>query len=502
MKYVLALDQGTTSSRAILFDHVGTPVATEQREFAQHFPRPGWVEHEPQDIWQSQLATARGVIEKAGITPSDIAAIGIANQRETVVVWDRNTGEPIHNAIVWQDRRTSDLCANMVRNGLSEPVRAKTGLVIDAYFSGTKLRWLLDNVSGAREKASRGELAFGTIDSWLIHRLTGGVAHATDITNASRTMLFNIHEQQWDRDLLDMMDVPESVLPEVKSCSELYGKAHEDLFGASIPIAGVAGDQQAALLGNMCIEPGGVKTTYGTGCFMLLNTGSEAVASKSRLLTTIAWRIGNETTYALEGSVFIGGATVQWLRDGLGIIDKTSEVEALAASVPDTDGVVMVPAFAGLGAPHWDQYARGVIAGITRGTTKAHIARAALEGIAFQVADVLGAMRNDYGQPIKEMRVDGGASTNGLLMQFQADLIDALVVRPAVTETTALGAAYLAGLGVGVWGSVEALRTQWRQGRQFEPAMSREDAAMRSARWSEAVNRAGAWEQMPEKVRE
>ena len=495
MKTILALDQGTTSSRAILFDADGNAVGTAQQEFTQHFPRPGWVEHEPEEIWQTQLETARRVLQTSGVAAADVTAIGITNQRETVVVWDRATGEPIHPAIVWQDRRTADACAELVAAGLSDTVRDKTGLVIDAYFSATKVAWILDHVDSARGRAEAGELAFGTIDSWLVWKLTGGRVHATDASNASRTMLFNLHEQGWDQDLLDALRVPAALLPDVVDSSGSVGETYPELLGGPIPIAGIAGDQQAALYGNLCHQTGTVKTTYGTGCFMLLNTGEHPVASRHRLLTTVAWRIGGRTTYALEGSVFIGGATVQWLRDGLGIIESASEIESLAASVPDADGVILVPAFAGLGAPHWDPQARGLIAGITRGTTRAHVARAALEGIAFQVADVLDVMRADHSGEVTEMRVDGGASANDLLMQIQSDLAQAPLVRPRVTETTALGAAYLAGLAVGFWDGPEQIEQQWAEDRGFTPQIDEAEAKQRRADWLRGVERAAEWEQ-------
>lgn len=495
MKTILALDQGTTSSRAILFASDGTPVGTAQQEFTQHFPKPGWVEHDAEEIWHTQLATAQEVLKTAKTEAADVAAIGITNQRETVVVWDRRTGEPIHPAIVWQDRRTGDACDQLVADGLADTVRAKTGLVIDAYFSATKIAWILDHIDGARARAESGELAFGTIDSWLIYKLTGGKQHVTDASNASRTMLFDIHEQRWDDALLDALRVPRALLPEVVDSSGVVGETDAALLGQAIPIAGIAGDQQAALFGNLCHKPGAVKTTYGTGCFMLLNTGGEPVESKHRLLTTVAWRIDGKTTYALEGSVFIGGATVQWLRDGLRIIDDAAEIEALAQTVPDADGVILVPAFAGLGAPHWDPRARGIIAGITRGTTRAHLARAALEGIAFQVADVLDVMRADHGRDITSMRVDGGASANNLLMQIQSDLSQAPLIRPEVTETTALGAAYLAGLAVGFWEGWEQIERQWNEDRRFDPQINKTDAQDRRAAWLRGVERAGDWEQ-------
>src|SRR5436190_2864321 len=446
MKYILALDQGTTSSRAIVFDHNGSVVSVAQQEFRQIFPQPGWVEHDANEIWATQRNVAAQALNKVRLTANDVAAIGITNQRETTLVWDRTTGKPICNAIVWQDRRTAGVCDRLKARGLAKMIRRKTGLVVDAYFSGTKLQWILNNVPGAKAKARAGQLAFGTIDSWLVWNLTGGRQHVTDPSNASRTMLFNIHTGEWDDELLKLFGVPRSVLPEVRSSSEVYGET--TLFGGRIPIAGIAGDQQAALFGQACTEPGMVKNTYGTGCFMLMNTGTKPIASKNNLLTTVAWRIGNRTEYALEGSIFIAGAVVQWVRDGLGIIRSSADVEALAARVPDTGGVYFVPAFAGLGAPHWDQYARGIIAGITRGTTAGHIARAALEGIAYQVADVLKAMEADSGLSIPELRVDGGAAANNLLMQFQADILNVPIVRPKLLETTALGAAYLAGLAV------------------------------------------------------
>ena len=492
---VLALDQGTTSSRAVLIDHAGTIVAVDQQEFAQHFPKSGWVEHDPSDIWQSQLETAKGVLQKAGVKPADLAGIGITNQRETTIVWDRTTGEPIHRAIVWQDRRTSGFCDELRNAGHIESVQQKTGLVIDAYFSGSKIRWLLDHVDGARKRAEAGELAFGTVDSWLIYRLTGGRVHATDATNASRTMLFNLHDGDWDDELLELLGVPRAMLPEVKPSSGVLGETDAELLGASVPIAGVAGDQQAALFGQTCFEKGLAKNTYGTGCFMLMNIGGEAITSKHNLLTTTAWSLEGQTTFALEGSVFIGGAVVQWLRDQLGIIESAQEIEALAASVPDNGGVYLVPAFAGLGAPHWDQYARGTLTGLTRGTTRAYIARAALEGIAYQVADVLDVMKQDAGLDIPELRVDGGASANDLLMQFQADILGVPTVRPEVTETTALGAAYLAGLATGVWKSTRDIEKNWAIDRTFEPAMSSDKVAHQRERWREALSRARDWEQ-------
>jgi glycerol kinase len=491
---ILALDQGTTSSRAVVVDRAGVILASAQREFRQIYPQPGWVEHDPREIWTSQIETAREALAKAGLCAADVAAIGITNQRETTIVWDRRTGEPVCHAIVWQDRRTAGFCDDLVRAGHGGDVQAKTGLVIDAYFSGSKIRWILDHVPGARGRALRGELAFGTVDSWLVWNLTGGRLHLTDATNASRTLLHNLHTGDWDDELLRLFDVPRGMLPSVRPSSEVYGETEPGLFGTPIPIAGIAGDQQAALFGQGCFERGLAKTTYGTGCFLLMNIGREPLPSKHRLLTTVAWQTPAGTDFALEGSVFIGGAVVQWLRDGLGIIRSSAEVEPLAASVPDAGGVVLVPAFAGLGAPHWDAYARGTIVGLTRGTGAAHIARAALEGIAFQVADVLDVMREDSGIPIAELRVDGGAAANDLLMQVQADILQVPVVRPATVETTALGAAHLAGLAAGLWRDRAELRAAWRPGRTFHPAMAASDAAARRARWSEALRRARDWE--------
>ncbi len=495
MSFILALDQGTTSSRAILFDQSGTIRGVAQAEFPQIFPRAGWVEHDPQQIWNSQLEVARKVLTDNNVKAADIAAIGITNQRETTILWERSTGKPIHNAIVWQDRRTSEFCDDLKRAGHSDLIRSKTGLVIDAYFSGSKLRWLLDNVPGGRERAKRGELAFGTVDTWLLWNLTGGALHVTDVTNASRTMLYNLNTGDWDDELLRILNVPREVLPKICSSSEVYGETKKDIFGAPIRIAGIAGDQQAALFGQNCFERGQAKNTYGTGCFMLMNIGEKPTASKHQLITTVAWKANGQTEFAFEGSVFIGGAVVQWLRDGLGIVKSSSEIEALAASVPDCGGVYFVPAFAGLGAPHWDQYARGSITGLTRGTTKGHIARAALEGIAFQVADVLEAMRQDASIEIDQLRVDGGASANNLLMQFQADILQVPVARPTVTETTALGAAYLAGLAVGFWKDRNAVKTSWKADRIFEPGKSADEVAHRRSRWSEAIKRAHEWEE-------
>jgi glycerol kinase len=493
MPYVLALDQGTTSCRAIVFDRDATIVAVGQREFSQIFPRPGWVEHDPGEIWATQIAVATEALGRAHLRPRDIAAIGITNQRETTVVWDRETGVPVYNAIVWQDRRTADDCDRLKRDGHEDFIRERTGLVIDAYFSGSKVAWILDNVPGARAKAEAGKLAFGTIDSWLVWQLTSGAVHVTDVTNASRTMLFNINTLRWDEDLLKLLSVPPSTLPEVRPSSAIHGRVSTTLGVADVPIAGIAGDQQAALFGQLCVSPGLTKNTYGTGCFLLQNTGERPVASRSRLLSTVAWQVGGKTTYALEGSVFVGGAVVQWLRDGLGIISKSSDVGALATSVPDHGGVYLVPAFAGLGAPHWDPYARGIIIGITRGTTAGHIARAAVESIAFQVADLLSAVKDDSGIELTELRVDGGAAANDGLLQFQADLLGVTVVRPQVTETTALGAAYLAGLAVGFWNSTETLARHWRVDRRFEPSRPPSHSAARRAEWHEAVSRSKGW---------
>ena len=492
MSYILALDQGTTSSRAILFDHAGNICAVAQKEFAQYFPEPGWVEHDPLEIWVSQATVAKEVMLKLAVNAGQLAAIGITNQRETTVVWDRKTGEPVYKAIVWQDRRTAGYCDKLRAEGHAEMIKNKTGLVVDAYFSGTKLKWILDHVPGARERAERGELAFGTIDSWLLWKLTAGKVHATDVSNASRTMLFNLHTLQWDDTLLDLLGIPASVLPEVKSNSEVYGYASA-IGMPEVPVAGMAGDQQSALFGQMCIREGMVKNTYGTGCFMLMNTGTQAVASANNLLTTVAWQINGVTNYALEGSVFIAGAAVQWLRDGLKIIRSSADVQALAASVPHTDGVVVVPAFSGLGAPHWNPYARGTIFGITRGTTDAHIARATLESIAYQTYDVLKAMESDSGISIAELRVDGGATVNDLMMQFQSDILSVRVLRPEVIETTALGAAYLAGLAVGFWGSVEEISAQWKVSGDFQPGMEDDLVKEKLHAWSRAVKAVLAW---------
>ncbi len=490
-KYILALDQGTTSSRAIVFDRRGAVKAVAQQEFRQIFPQPGWVEHDAEEIWATQLAVAQQALEKASLTANEIAALGITNQRETTLIWDRETGRPVANAIVWQDRRTAGFCDKLQARGHGPLIREKTGLVIDAYFSGTKLHWLLNHVPGLKAQAKAGRLAFGTIDSWLVWNLTGGRAHVTDETNASRTLLFNIHTRQWDEELLKLFGVPASLLPEVRSSSEVYGET--TLLGAPVPIAGLAGDQQAALFGQACATPGMVKNTYGTGCFMLMNTGAKPITSKNNLLTTIAWRIDGKTEYALEGSIFIAGAVVQWLRDGLGLIASSSEIEGLAAQAPDTGGVYLVPAFAGLGAPQWDPYARGLLIGLTRGTGKAHIARAALEGIAYQVADVLRAMQDDSGLKLKELRVDGGACANNLLMQFQADVLGVPVVRPRVAETTALGAAYLAGLAVGYWKDRKDIATQWQMDRRFTPQTTPAQRRRLLAGWSRALERSRGW---------
>lgn len=491
-QYILALDQGTTSSRSLVFDHAGHIVALAQKEFTQHYPQPGWVEHDPEEILATQLATARDAVAQAGLTMADIAGIGITNQRETAVVWDRATGKAIHNAIVWQDRRTADYCDGLRREGHTEDIRQRTGLEIDAYFSGTKVRWILDHVDGARSRAERGELAFGTIDSWLIWHLTGGTVHATDPSNASRTLLFNLHDLAWDPAMLDLLSVPAAMLPEVRPSSGDFGTATA-LSPDAPPIAGVAGDQQSALFGQQCTRPGMVKNTYGTGCFMLMNTGTKAVMSRHRLLTTVAWQIGGETHYALEGSIFMGGATVQWLRDELDMIGDSAEIEALAAAVPDSDGVVLVPAFAGLGTPHWNGHARGTLFGLTRGSGKAHLARAALDAIAHQTVDVVRAMEADAGVAIPELRVDGGATVNNLLMQIQSDLLNISVVRPEITETTALGAAYLAGLGVGFWSNTADIQSQWAAERTFSPQLDDAERKTADHRWQRAIRATLNW---------
>lgn len=488
-KYILALDQGTTSSRAIVFDHEGQIRSVAQKEFPQYFPQPGWVEHNPNEIWGSEASVIAEAISTIDITGLDIAAIGITNQRETTIVWDIDTDEPIYNAIVWQDRRTAEFCDQLKADGLTETIRQKTGLIIDAYFSGTKIKWILDNVPGARKRAEEGKLRFGTVDSWLVWRLTRGETHVTDVTNASRTMLFNIHELKWDEELLKLFNIPLSMMPEVKSNSEIYGHTKTTIFAHKVPIAGIAGDQQAALFGQMCLDPGSIKNTYGTGCFVMLNTGEKPIVSKNNLLTTIAWQIGNKVNYALEGSIYVGGSVVQWLRDGLGIINHSSDVESLAQSVPDSGGVYFVPALTGLAAPYWDPYARGTIVGITRGTTAAHIARAALDGIAFQTYDIAQAMAKDMNDRLTELKVDGGASRNNLLMQFQADLLGIDVVRPKITETTAIGAAYLAGLGVGYWDSVDELRRQWKVERTFTSNLDSETVRTAREGWADAISR-------------
>ena len=484
-QFILALDQGTSSSRAIVFDHEGNIRSTAQLEFTQYFPKPGWVEHNPMEIWSSEAAVIAEAITKIGINGKDIAGIGITNQRETTIVWDVETGEPVYNAIVWQDRRTSEFCDTL--RDKADFIRQKTGLIIDAYFSGTKIRWILDNVPGAREKAEAGKLRFGTVDSWLVWQLTRGEVHVTDVSNASRTMLFNINTLEWDKELLELLDVPASMMPEVRSSSEVYGVTKTTIFAHEVPIGGIAGDQQAALFGQMCTEPGSVKNTYGTGCFLLMNTGEKPILSRNNLLTTVAWKIGDKVNYALEGSIFVGGSVVQWLRDGLGIIRSSSEIEGLASTVEDNGGVYFVPALTGMGAPYWDQYAHGTICGITRGTTAAHIARAALEGIAFQTMDIVGAMEKDAGVKLSELKVDGGASRNNLMMQFQADILDTSVIRPMVTETTAMGACYLAGLAVGFWSSLDEIKAQWQAEHVFTPSGT--DTAALKAGWADAISR-------------
>jgi glycerol kinase len=486
-KVILALDQGTSSSRAIVFDHDGHILSVAQQEFTQYFPQPGWVEHNPMEIWSSEAAVIAQAISEIGINGKNIAAIGITNQRETTIVWDAETGQPVYNAIVWQDRRTSAYCDALKAQGLVEKIREKTGLIIDAYFSGTKIKWILDHVEGAREKAEAGKLRFGTVDSWLVWQLTRGQVHVTDVSNASRTMLFNINTLEWDKELLELLDIPASMMPRVCSSSEVYGHTKTTIFAHEVPIAGIAGDQQAALFGQMCTAPGSVKNTYGTGCFLLMNTGTKPILSKNNLLTTVAWKIGDTVNYALEGSIFVGGSVVQWLRDGLGIIRSSSEIEALAASVPDNGGVYFVPALTGMGAPYWDQYAHGVICGITRGSTSAHIARAALEGIAFQTMDIVNAMEKDAGVKLSELKVDGGASRNNLMMQFQADILGTSVIRPEVTETTAMGACYLAGLAVGFWGSLEEIKKQWKAERTFTPSGA--DVTAVKEGWADAIKR-------------
>lgn len=488
-KYILALDQGTSSSRAIVFNHEGRIMASAQKEFPQHFPQPGWVEHDPKDIWSSEASVVAEAITAMGINGLNIAGIGITNQRETTIVWDAETGEPVYNAIVWQDRRTSAYCDSLKAQNLTDYIREKTGLIIDAYFSATKVRWILENVEGARERAEAGKLRFGTVDSWLIWNLTRGGKHVTDVSNASRTMLFNINTLQWDEELLELFGIPASMMPEVHSSSEVYGYTKTTIFAHEVPIAGIAGDQQAALFGQMCTTPGSVKNTYGTGCFLLMNTGEKPIISKNNLLTTVAWKIGETVNYALEGSIFVAGSVVQWLRDGLGIIKSSSEIEALAETVPDNGGVYFVPALTGLGAPYWDQYAKGCVYGITRGTTAAHIARAALEGIAFQTMDIVNAMEKDAGMTLAELKVDGGASRNNLMMQFQADILGAEVIRPKVTETTAMGACYLAGLATGYWENLGEIKKQWEAETIFGPKAAEEDILREKAGWKDAVRR-------------
>lgn len=492
-KFILALDSGTTSNRAILFNHSGEIINASQKEFEQIYPRPGWVEHKPQDIWETQLEVSREVISKSSISPAEISGIGITNQRETTLIWNRETGEPIYNAIVWQDRRTAGICDDLKAKGYEKTFAEKTGLVIDAYFSGTKIKWILEHVPEARELANSGKLAFGTVDSWLVWNLTGGRLHITDVSNASRTLLFNIHTLSWDEELLEILGVPKAILPKVKQSSEVYGKTDKDLLGAEIPVSGIAGDQQAALFGQMCIKEGMVKNTYGTGCFVVMNTGSKPIMSKNKLLTTIGWQINGQTTYALEGSIFVAGAVVKWLRDELEIIESSADIESLASQVNDSGGVSFVPGFVGLGAPHWDQYATGTIIGLSRGTGKAHIARAALEAIALQTKEVIETMTGDSGIDVDELRVDGGAAINNLLMQIQANIINTDVVRPKITEITALGAAYLAGLSTGFWKDIEEISKQWQVDRKFSPAENREEFKKVIARWKKAVTRSKAW---------
>lgn len=488
-KYILALDQGTSSSRAIVFDHEGRICATAQKEFPQHFPKPGWVEHDPKDIWSSEASVIAEAITALGINGLNIAGIGITNQRETTIVWDAETGEPVYNAIVWQDRRTSEYCDRLKELNLTGFIREKTGLIIDAYFSATKIRWILENVPGARAMAEAGKLRFGTVDTWLLWNLTRGECHMTDVSNASRTMLFNIHTLKWDEELMKLFGIPMSMLPEVHSSSEIYGYTKTTIFAHKVPVAGIAGDQQAALFGQMCTTPGSVKNTYGTGCFLLMNSGTKPITSSHNLLTTIAWKIGDTVNYALEGSIFVGGSVVQWLRDGLGIIKSSSEIESLAMTVPDNGGVYFVPALTGLGAPYWDQYAKGTICGLTRGTTAAHIARAALEGIAFETMDIVNAMEHDAGIKLAELKVDGGASRNNLMMQFQADILGTKVIRPKVTETTAMGACYLAGLATGYWDSLDDIKRQWNADKVFEPLAPAEKVLKLKEGWANAIGR-------------
>ena len=488
-KYILALDQGTSSSRAIVFDHEGRICSTAQKEFPQHFPKPGWVEHDPKDIWSSEASVIAEAITSMGINGLNIAGIGITNQRETTIVWDAETGEPVYNAIVWQDRRTSEYCDSLKEQNLTGFIREKTGLIIDAYFSATKIRWILENVPGARARAEAGKLRFGTVDTWLLWNLTRGECHMTDVSNASRTMLFNIHTLNWDEDLMKLFGIPMSMLPEVHSSSEIYGYTKTTIFAHKVPVAGIAGDQQAALFGQMCTTPGSVKNTYGTGCFLLMNSGTKPITSSHNLLTTIAWKIGDTVNYALEGSIFVGGSVVQWLRDGLGIIKSSSEIESLAMTVPDNGGVYFVPALTGLGAPYWDQYAKGTICGLTRGTTAAHIARAALEGIAFETMDIVNAMEHDAGIKLAELKVDGGASRNNLMMQFQADILGTKVIRPKVTETTAMGACYLAGLATGYWDSLDDIKRQWNADKVFGPLAPAEKVLKLKEGWANAIGR-------------
>ncbi|WP_190809967.1 glycerol kinase GlpK [Flagellimonas sp. S3867] len=492
-EYILALDQGTTSSRAVVFDKKGTIISVAQQEFTQIFPKPGWVEHDPIEIWDTQAGMVSEALSKQNLTSKEIAAIGITNQRETVVVWDKNTGEPIHNAIVWQDKRTADYCDQLKSQGKSQMIREKTGLVIDAYFSGTKVKWILDNVEGARNKAEAGDLILGTIDTWLIWKMTNGALHVTDVTNASRSLIFNINSMSWDKDLLELFDIPESMLPSLRQSSEIYGNTSADFAVSDIPISGIAGDQQAALFGQMCTKQGMVKNTYGTGCFMLMNIGEKPIVSKNNLLTTVAWKINGKTTYALEGSIFIAGAVVQWLRDSLKVIESSSDVEKLATSVESSDGVYFVPAFAGLGAPHWNQHAQGTIFGLTRGSTDAHIARAALESIAYQTMDVLKAMEADSGISVKELRVDGGATVNNMLMQFQADVLNTTTVRPKIVETTVMGAAYLAGLAVGFWKNPEEIQDIWQTDTRFNPTQERATIETDIKGWYRAIDALEHW---------
>jgi len=490
MKYILAIDQGTTSSRSILFDHEGNICSVAQKEFNQYFPKPGWVEHNPHEIWSSQASTIAQAITNIDAKSEDIVAIGITNQRETTIVWDAETGKPIYNAIVWQDRRTAGYCKELEEQGLTEKIREKTGLILDAYFSGTKVRWILDNVPGAREKAEAGKLRFGTVDTWLIWNMTHGERHVTDVTNASRTLLYNIHTLEWDDEMLQLLDIPRSMLPEVKSSSEVYGYTHMPIFTLDVPIAGIAGDQQAALFGQMCTEPGTIKNTYGTGCFLLMNTGDKAVLSKNNLLTTIAWKIGNDVNYALEGSVFVAGSIIKWMRDEMHMFRKSKDIDKLAESVEDNGGIYFVPALTGLGAPYWDPFAKGTITGITRGTKLEHVARAALEGIAFQTMDIVEAMKKDAGVELGDLKVDGGVSNSNITMQFQADILGTNVVRPTCVETTAKGAAYLAGLAVGFWSSIEEIKAQWAIDRTFVPSMPADKVKEVKAGWTDALSRA------------